>query len=408
MFTGKTAAALLFMGLCGLSRVDGQVLQGRVLDAVSGEPLSGVSLTLDETTYGTATAANGTFTLALTHVPAVLVVSHLAYKTLRIEVFNRADSSLVLELEPSSYWLPAVNIQPPAPVEVMAESGFEVIDFEFLGDQLLLLANSGGNMFNPCLVLAGLNGDKINDLPIKRPGKLYRQVDGEIVLLDASSAYGIRAENGLLQLDYLMDAKEYQQTWPLVADREDPYWMLQQYSMQRLKLSYYRYNEQDSSLQLFCSVTDKPALDRLTRGVYFDGTEADWYFATHIMNKPVVAPIFRVQDNFLLFNFCDHQLAWYSQSGELQRRIEADFMKDRYLKQAIHRDIVSGDFYALAEKNGRSTIYRISEDYGTATRVADVPDFVFIGKFLLRGGVAWFLYKDVGREGMKKIYRLPL
>lgn len=409
MFIGKTAAAFLFfMGLSGLSVVDGQDLRGRVLDAVSGEPLSGVSLTVDETTNGTATAANGTFALNLTHVPAVLVVSHLAYKTLRIEVFNRTDSIMVLEMEPLSYWLPVVNVKPTAPIEMMAERGYEVIDFEFLGDQLLLLANAGGSIFNPCLVLSGLDGDKVDDLALKRPGQFFRNVDGRIVLLDGSSAQEIHAEDGTLQLDYLMDDDEFRKTWPVVVDREDPYWMLQQYSLERLKLNYYRYNEQDSSLQLFCSITDKPALDRLTRGVYFDGTESDWYFATHMMNKPVVAPIFRTNDQYVVFNFCDQRIDWYNRSGELQRRIAADFMKDRYLKKKIYRDIVSGDFYALAEKNGLSAIYRISERCGTATKVADVPDFVFIGKFIIRDGVAWFLYKDVGREGMKKIYRLPL
>lgn len=409
MLTRKAATVIFFvMGLCSLSLVDGQTLHGRVLDAATGEPISGASLMISETTIGTATAANGTFTLIFPNVPAVLVVSHLSYKPLVKEVRFIDETEAEFILEPLVHELDPVDIQANKVTEVLEGTHWEVLDFEFLDDQLLLLANENGNIYKPRLLLCNLDGDTLSSLKINRPGEFYRDFEGNVHLLTSGSALRVSARGERLRLTYVMDKEGFLATYPSVVDLQHPFWMLRQPSMEQLKLSYYRYDESDSSYTLYCSVTDQAAISRYCRGTYFDGTEADNYFATHMMNKPVVAPMFRIDSGYLVFNFVDHCMEAYDLKGNNINRVQADFLKDKNIKPQVYRDRQTGEFYVLREKAGVSSLYLVDLQNGTSSLTAQIPDFIFVENIIIRQGEAFFLYRDHLAGGEKKIYRMKM
>lgn len=403
------AAVLIFIaGLCGLSKVDGQVLSGRVLDAITGEPISGAALMIDETTTGTASATDGTFRIPLSDVPAVLVVSHLSYQPTRIRIALFPSQSIEIKLEPASHDLGTVDIRSNPIVEIMKGTAWEILDFEFLGDNLLLMANENGNIYKPSLLLVSLRGDTLSCIKVDRPGEFYKDFEGNIYYLNNRSAWTVTANANRLHIEYMMAVDEFLGTYPLVVDVREPFWILKQYSMQRLKLSYYRYNEQDSSLNLFCSITNQPAIERSRWGAYFDGTPADLDFAARIINRPVEAPLFGTADGFLLFNFLDKVIECYDVEGHSVTRIKAPFMQDKNCSSVIHRDRLTGDFYTCCEKNGLTSLYKIDLLTGIAHFMVQIPRFVFVENIIIRNGEAFFLYKDKFREEQKKIFRMKL
>jgi len=408
MLTPRTAAVIFFfMGLCGLSLVDGQILNGRVIDAVSGKPISGVNLMIDETTTGTASTADGTFSIPFPHVPAVLVASHLSYQTAKTRIVSTNDT-LLLSMEPALHELGVVDISANKVIEIMKSTSYEVLDFEFMEEHLLLLANTNGNIYKPCLLVVNLQGDTLSSLNVSRPGELYRDFGGEINYLTSQSAWKVAYHNNRLSIEYMMDVDEFLSTYPAVVDVQEPWWMLQQYSMERLKLNYYRYNEMDSSLNLFCSIINQTGVDRCRRGAYFDGTESDFYFATHMMNRPVHAPLFRLEDGYVVFNFNDQRIEFFEDDGTPSVQVNAGFMKDKQCSGQILRDRVSGDFYTIFEKTGLSTLYLINIKTGTVSLAAKIPNFVFVENIIIRNSEAFFLYKDKFREEQKKIYRMKI
>ncbi len=409
MLIRVTAAAIFFIaGLCGLSLVEGQVLTGRVSNAVTGEPISGAALMIDETTQGTVTAQDGTFRIPLSDVPAVLVVSHLSFQTARISISQFSENSLEISLEPASHDLGIVNISASAVVEIMKNTSYEVLDFEFIDDNLLLMANENGSIYKPCLLLVNLEGDTLYTLDVDRPGEFFRDFDGNIYYLNSRSAWLVNSENQKLSIKYMMEVNEFLGIYPLIVDLREPYWMVKTYSMQRLKLSYYRYNENDSSLNVFCSIVNQPAIDRARWGSYFDGTDADQQFAALIVNKPVEAPLFRTDSAYILINFLDKKIEFFDTLGNLTAQTKASFMENKSCNGKVYRDRINGEFYTSYEKSGISTLYKINTQTGTATYMAKIPNFVFVENIIIRNSEAFFLYKDKFREEQKKVFRMKL
>ena len=406
----RIAAAVIFFiaGLCGLSPVDGQILYGRVTNAASGEPLSGANLIIEGTTTGTVTATNGTFRIPLSDVPAVLVVSHLSCNTRRINIDATPFDSLFISLIPATHELGTVQISSNPVEEVMKGTSWDILDFEFLKDNLLLLANANGNMFKPSLLMVTIEGDTLASLRVDRPGELYRDYSGNIFYLNARSAWDVDFENGKFRLTYVTDIGDFLSTYPLVVDACKPVWMIKQYARQQLELNYYRYNEETNTVNLFCCVTNEAAIARNRWGAYFDGNEADQDFANRIINKPVQAPIYRTPQGFTLFDFVNNEIKLFDEEGESVNTVRADFMKGKQGTGEIYRDLVTGDFYTRYQKAGLSAIYKIDEEKGTVTFCASIPRFVFVENIIIRNHLAFFLYKDQCREEAKKVFKMKL
>ena len=78
----KKFLPLLFFFLTGPAGLLAQTrLSGSVKDAENGQPLDFVSVSVKGTTVGTATDAQGNFTLSLPPKSSTLVVSYVGYET---------------------------------------------------------------------------------------------------------------------------------------------------------------------------------------------------------------------------------------------------------------------------------------------------------------------------------------
>ncbi|MBT9392278.1 SusC/RagA family TonB-linked outer membrane protein [Hymenobacter sp. NST-14] len=87
--------------------------RGRVLDAATGQPLPGASVVVRNDTRGTATAANGTFSLPLTPADSVLVVSSLGFAPQEIRPAGRP--TLDIQLREGLRALAEVLVTGPGP-----------------------------------------------------------------------------------------------------------------------------------------------------------------------------------------------------------------------------------------------------------------------------------------------------
>src|SRR5690606_7145196 len=80
--------------------VQAQLIRGKVVDG-SGEPVPGATVLVEGTTIGTATDIDGNFSLDVPE-DAVLLVSFIGYKPLRIEVGSQTDLTLTLTEDASA------------------------------------------------------------------------------------------------------------------------------------------------------------------------------------------------------------------------------------------------------------------------------------------------------------------
>jgi hypothetical protein len=91
----------------------GGVLTGTVTDSLTGKPMAGASVFLNNTAQGTATQKDGTFRLAVRSGFWQLVVSAIGYATTIIDINgNAVPSSLLIRLRQSATELTAVTVEP--------------------------------------------------------------------------------------------------------------------------------------------------------------------------------------------------------------------------------------------------------------------------------------------------------
>lgn len=74
---------------------------GQVVDAVTNEPIIGANIWVKESTKGVVTDIDGKFSIPVSGVSAVLVVSYIGYEKLEIEVGNKSNLGII-KLSPSS------------------------------------------------------------------------------------------------------------------------------------------------------------------------------------------------------------------------------------------------------------------------------------------------------------------
>ncbi|WP_143308428.1 TonB-dependent receptor [Chitinophaga vietnamensis] len=74
-------------------------VSGRITDAHSGDPLPGVTITVEGTSNGTVTDANGRFTITVPSENSVLVFSYVGYNVQKVAVGGRTDLTIKLEAD---------------------------------------------------------------------------------------------------------------------------------------------------------------------------------------------------------------------------------------------------------------------------------------------------------------------
>ncbi|WP_313155502.1 TonB-dependent receptor [Sphingobacterium multivorum] len=87
-----------------------QRLVGRVIDQQTKRTLASVSIRVKGTSGGTNSDANGNFSLSISKIPTVLVLSYLGYQTKDIEI-NDVKENLVIGLSPLATALEEVTVQ---------------------------------------------------------------------------------------------------------------------------------------------------------------------------------------------------------------------------------------------------------------------------------------------------------
>ena len=76
-----------------------QTITGKVIDGSTGEALPGVNVLVEGTTVGTATNAEGKYSLEVTNTNAVLVFSYVGYTLQKISVAGKSVIDVKMEAD---------------------------------------------------------------------------------------------------------------------------------------------------------------------------------------------------------------------------------------------------------------------------------------------------------------------
>src|SRR5688572_10016517 len=131
---------LVFLFLSSAIRAQtGFVISGKITDSNSKKALPGVSIVLQYSKFGTIADENGSFSIKANDSNSVYVFSRIGYEARELNVKQLNKLGFKIALSISTQQLKEVTISADKVQPVVESKMFYVMDYAFLGDDIILL-----------------------------------------------------------------------------------------------------------------------------------------------------------------------------------------------------------------------------------------------------------------------------
>ncbi|MBI5538595.1 MAG: carboxypeptidase-like regulatory domain-containing protein [Bacteroidia bacterium] len=388
------------------------IISGNITDKETGKPVYNASIIVKNTKNGTTTNHEGFFFMKVNKLPVNLEISHIAYK--KITFYCKNNTSLKIELQRQIDSLPEINISAHKVINLVEKKLFDVVDYEFYGDNILLLTYSYKDIINPWLIMINNYGDTLFKSPVSKEGNFYRDCLGNIHLVSKEYAYQIFIEDKKLELLYPVNPDTFYKILnPCITEINNKFF-IKQWSYNNQVLSYSMVNANDSSKKEVKVISDERAIRMLSDRNRFNSmgakppSDADLRFEEMCFFKPIFAPLVKLKDKIAIFNFVESKIEVYNENGNSDKEISITFNKIKGWKEEIFADEITGKAYALFKNNGISTIREVSIETGVIGKEITIPDFKYIENIKVRNGYVYFLYRINSPMELMKLYKMAV
>lgn len=402
---------ILILALQGLYAQGKIVVYGKVTDNY-GEPLVNVNILEKGTRNGSASRSDGTFTIVVKDSSSMLLFTHVACINKQVKAGNQ---SLKVVMERKAIEIGSAEVSGNRVVNLVEKKFFDVVDFEFYQENILLLTWCYKEKCNPWLVLMSPTGDTLARTCINQEGSLYRDCMDNPHIIGKDSAWQVFIdENNKFTLLYPMNADTFISILgPCITSLGEKLF-LRQYSWNNQVLSYVVADTISKQYSEVRVIADDRALRMLgDRGKFYSmgavaPSEADLRFEEMCFFSPIYAPLVKLGDRVAIFNFVDGNIEYYNNEGISLKDVPFTFHKAPNWKKEVICDEVTGKIYAAYRKNGITTLRVIDPETGTEGREIQVPNFKYIEKMKARNGYLYFLYRQNSPLELMKLYKMDL
>lgn len=381
-------------------------IRGAVFDSLTLEPVANVEVVLLGYTGKTYTNEDGFFTLIVPAKNCEVEFHGISYNSKKMVLSSDVPARLYLNQR--SYNLSSVEISANRPRDLMPGISYQIMDYEFFGENIILLAYEKQSFLLPKLLLINKEGDTLCAVEVQKPLKLCRDFDNNVYFMSKTTSFEINVDNNRIILSNPVNNEEYEKINNSIVGHEGNNYYLRQYQYNDQILNYYNYDECNDELYCFRTIADMEAIQRNRWGAYFDGKEEDIRFQQLIMNRALNAPLVQLQDTILLFNFLQSKLEKYSLTADTISEVAIDFHKSKNFSDDLYIDRLKSKVYMLFRKNGISQIKEISTGTGSVVQTIYIPGFVYIEKIKINDGIIYFLYKSKDLLEYKKLYSMKI
>ena len=382
-------------------------IHGVVYDSLTNLPLPNAEIINLETSYKTFSDEKGSFLIKAKTMPCVLEIHILGGTTKKVQVMALGKIVDVFVCRKALELTP-VDIIVNVPIEMTPSKKYYITDYEFVGDNLIVLAYDYNKMMAPMLLLTNQNGDTLSQLAVWKAVKLCKDFDGKVYFVNKTTSFEITTENDVLKLANPISNEEFEATNTVVIDHVGDHYFMKQLLYSNQIVKFFNYDEINDSLKCFRSITDRDQIARNRWGAYFDGKEEDILFQELIMKKRVMASYVRMGDTIYLFNFLEAKLEKYSMKSDTLETQNISFQNDKSFTNQLFVDRSQWKAYNLFVRNGISELKEINMQHGTVERAIQIPKFVFIENIKVHDSNVYFLYKEKYLEEHKKLYKMKI
>lgn len=354
-------------------------ISGKVRDS-TGNILPGVNIYIDKTNTGTVTDTDGNYFLRIyKQPPFIIYYSHVGYETIsKIISENIWRDSLVsdvtLKISPSV--LPTHTVKAHAtPDTIFASIEYNVADFEFYKDKLILLTYKNKIEKDAEVILADEKSTIICSKKVMFEAKeLFRDYQGNINVICRDTVFRIsvkRDEIFFLSVDF----KDFNELIRPCIDTIENNIIFSDYNSGYPAFSYYSFSAEKREVFSIRNIIDKPLMREFRFEYYFlppkEKLKARRFAIQHNTDKhmvaaamtgfqrsfyytPLYAPLYVINDSILIFDHYENKLYYYNEYNEPVDSIAINYhrLKEEKWEKNLLKDDYNNKIYSIYTKNG--------------------------------------------------------
>jgi hypothetical protein len=405
-------------------------VSGSVADAVTGQSMPNVNISIVGTSRGGTTNQAGEFSLSLVRIPSVLYFSYVGYSIGSYQVEQSGEKNVRILLEPETQDIDEVTILGERISKVIRGDTLQIIDYEIDGDRIILFASPYRHVKDQRIYLANLNGDTLSHLNVTGAGKqikfpeimmpqteyLIRDFTGQVNFLDKICAHEVKFNSDKLSFGYDTPYSDLiGRVLPVKCEMNGK--LVFQVSTMTENYTYYFGRGAIEGKPIKC-VKDSRGPDRYISGTLqaFGPHGADF-------SKNVSVPFFRKGSELFVFDFFDSHFEVFDSDLNSVRKIPISFQNIpvtagliyHYVDvdvmnftQTILFDEKAGKTYAFfrLRSTNRQSLKEINLDTGKIDRVVGIPDYPNISNIRVYNNVLYFLYDTKVYPFYRMLYRM--
>lgn len=406
-------------------------ITGNVKD-INQKNLSGVNILIENSAEGTYSDGDGNYFLKC-NLPGTFVLrfSYVGFKEKKIKIsqFKQGDT-LVNNIKLNNIYtiLPTFNVSSfTQPDTVFASVTYNISDFEFFKDKLILLAYENKPGKETQVILTDENSNLIDKK--KSPfdtEELFNDFNGNINLVsgDAVSRILIRGN----EISFLpVNFSDFSDHIKPCVEKLGEKIFFSDYYFGYPEFNYYSYSIPSEKTSLIKKVIDKPLMQEYRYQYYFlTPTEklkarrlaSEYHTDKHIMAaaltgfqksfyySPLYAPLFLINDSIFIFDHYEDKLFVFDEFSQTINSVSILYHKNpvEHWEKKMVMDETNKKIYSLYKKNGYYYLKRI--DLKSGEVISSFKLFYkYAEKIKIKNDYVYYIYRPFESLQKKFLYR---
>ena len=427
---------LLFFGSMILQAQNPLIIRGIIKDQSTQIPIEGVNIRIQNTYSGTTTNAQGIFELRVRNLPAILLITHIAYFGKQIIVTQSQADSLVVFLSHKPIDLEEAEIIAET-YKVFKGKHQEVIDYDFLDTNLLILAyNFNKNRHELIVTNEQFDTLGIKDISyLKKPAQIFKDCLGNCHLITKDTAYQVYFDEESIYLIYpnqlmnfynLLGNCLFETNTHLAFEGDADKTQNLDYSARlhsdipgvnskndAWKHLFYFVNKQSHEKTILIATNEwEKKQDAYEQAMFIYQSGTTFRSFGDILRgeemffyKPAFQTLKILNDTIYYFNHLKSRIDVFSDELTLTDSIHIDYQNRKNWKPVIITDRIKNKAYTIFTIGAKLSLAEIDLQNGSVKEVHKIEK-LFPAKIRINNGYLYFLYHNVNNVwGTKRLFQ---
>lgn len=395
-----------------------------------GKPINDVYVVEEINNNYLGATKNGMLTIKVSSEPFLILFSHVSYKKKIVNLekyLKEGKQTIQVVLEKKSVDLNEVNISAEKNDLAYKNEKINVMDYEFYENSFLLLCGIGKNKE---LRLVDDEGKDLSSVFVSKKSKaIFKDCLNNLYLLFKDSVKVIQVSES--KIDF---AESYSRSWfesaagiceaaigqNVIIGREGEFNQEVNYFLKRAGTDEYQLfkniiNHKDQAI----SKGYKQAYERL-EGAGVSTASANslsqlndvrkldrsYTFYKCIISSPLFAPIFVIDNRFVLMDTYNGVIEWYSESGEQINSQEMNFNNIENWANLLLFDEKQQTVYVFRKDGIKKALQQLDFSDGTLKEKVELNKHPFAENYKIKDGFVYYLYRETHQPGLpRKLYK---